>query len=79
MQFELMMPSNKPEHNNALMTGITTNEKGSCKGELVHSKCQGHCTLRCVDGEVKMNPACVNDICISGCTCPTGLFRDGLK
>ena len=50
-----------------------------CKGDLVHSECQAHCILRCVDGELKMENACLADICISGCKCPPGLYLDGVK
>ena len=61
------------------MTTNIFNIEPKCKGDLVNSKCQGHCILRCVDGEMKMDLACVYDICIPGCICPPGLYRDGLK
>ena len=61
------------------MTKIISEIEPKCKGDLVHSKCQGHCISRCVDGEIKVEGSCLLDICIPGCKCPPELYQDGLK
>ena len=44
-----------------------------CTGDLVFSKCHSACPLRC--NKLKLG-SCIK-MCIPGCECPSGLYKDG--
>ena len=44
-----------------------------CPGDLVYSNCHSACPLHCNEPEPEK---CIT-LCVPGCGCPSGLYRDG--